>query len=175
MIARDHVVRKTGIRAAHARFHVFLRTRRSSNLGEMPEGEDKKQEKATQAVSRRLSDGGLLELIYQPDTRRTAFAVFRGGQVTVESFLEADAGERLVPVPATNNLIKHRALLLPEKPESHGSTNELMEAIKEYLYRYVDPGQKDVIAGDPLKPFGQVNVAIQILLDCLHQFIGRAV
>jgi len=142
MIARDHVVRKTGIRAAHARFHVFLRTRRSSNLGEMPEGEDKKQEKATQAVSRRLSDGGLLELIYQPDTRRTAFAVFRGGQVTVESFLEADAGERLVPVPATNNLIKHRALLLPEKPESHGSTNELMEAIKEYLYRYVDLSER---------------------------------
>jgi hypothetical protein len=108
----------------------------------MADEKQKKQERVIPTVSRRLPGGGLLELIYQPDTRRTAFALFRGGQVSVESSLEADAGERLVPVPATNNLIKHRALLLPEKPESYGSTDELIEAIKEYLYRYVDLSER---------------------------------
>ena len=108
----------------------------------MADEKEKKQGRVIPAVSRRLPGGGLLELIYQPDTRRTAFAVFRGGQASVESSLEADAGERLVPVPGTNNLIKHRALLLPEKPELYGSTDELLEAIKEYLYRYVDLSER---------------------------------
>jgi hypothetical protein len=108
----------------------------------MADEKEKKQGRVTPAASRRLPGGGILELIYQPDTRRTAFAVFRGGQVSVESSLDAEAGERLVPIPATNNLIKHKALLLPEKPESYGSTDELMEAIKEYLYRYVDLSER---------------------------------
>src|SRR5450759_5340629 len=99
----------------------------------MADEKEKKQGKVTPAVSRRLPGGGLLELIYQPDTRRTAFAVFRGGQVSIESSLDTDAGERLVPVPATNNLIKHGALLLPGMPEPYGSTGELIEAIREYF------------------------------------------
>jgi len=104
----------------------------------MPDENEKKREKALPTVSRRLPGGVLLELVYQPDTRRTAFAVFRGGQVSIESSLEGDAGERIVPVPGSNNLIKHRALLLSEKPEPFGSDHELIAAIREYLYRYVD-------------------------------------
>lgn len=108
----------------------------------MADEKEKKQGKVTPAVSRRLPGGGLLELIYQLDTRRTAFAIFRGGEVSVVSSLDTDTGERLVPVPATNNLIKHGALLLPDKPESFGSTGELIEAIQAYLFRYVDLSER---------------------------------
>ncbi|MHB8724048.1 MAG: hypothetical protein ACYC9Z_01560 [Casimicrobiaceae bacterium] len=104
--------------------------------------DDKEKRQVTQAVSRRLPGGGILELIYQPDTRRTAFAIFRGGELSVASSLDTDAGERLVPVPATNNLIKHGALLLPGEPESYGSTGELIGAIREYLFRYVDLSER---------------------------------
>lgn len=93
-------------------------------------------------ASRRLPSGGLLELVYQPDTRSTVFAVSRGGQVSVEQFLDLDTGERLVPIPATNNLIRHRAVVLPEIPEPYGSTDELVEAIGAYLYRYVDLSER---------------------------------
>jgi hypothetical protein len=106
------------------------------------ENRKKGQERTTLAVSRRLRNGGLLELIYQIDTRRTAFAVFRSGQVSVESSLEEDAGERLVPVPATNNLIKHGAVLLPDKPEPYGSIGDLIDVIQKYLYRYVDLSER---------------------------------
>jgi len=108
----------------------------------MSDEKEKRQGKVTPAVSRRLPGGGLLELIYQVDTRRTAFALFRSGQVSVESSLEADAGERLVPVPATNNLIKHGAVLLPDKPEPYGSIGTLIAAIQDYLYRYVDLSER---------------------------------
>jgi len=108
----------------------------------MVNGNERNRGRVIPTASRRLQGGGLLELIYEPDTRSTAFAVFRGGQLSVESFLETDTGERLVPIPATNNLIKHKALLLSEKPEPYGSSDELIAAIKEYLYRYVDLSER---------------------------------
>ena len=103
---------------------------------------EKKQGRVIPTASRRLRGGGLLELIYQPDTRSTAFAVCRGGQLSIEKLLETDADERMVPISAGNNLIKHKALLLPEKPEPYGSCDELIAAIKEYLYRYVDLSER---------------------------------
>ena len=108
----------------------------------MAHEEKGKEGKAISTVSRHLPGGGLLELIYQPDTRTTAFAVFRNGQFSVGSTLEMDAGDRLVPVPATNNLIKHGALLLPEKPEAFESTRELTQAIQAYVSRYVDLSER---------------------------------
>lgn len=48
----------------------------------------------------------------------------------------------LVPVPATNNLIKHGALLLPGKPEAFGSTGKLIEAIQSHIFRYVDLSER---------------------------------
>ena len=108
----------------------------------MADEEERKQQRVTPTVSQRLPGGGILELVYQPDTHRTAFAVFRGGQVSVASSIDTDTGERLVPVPATNNLIRHGALLLPEKPEAFGSTGELIDAIQSYLFRYVDLSER---------------------------------
>jgi hypothetical protein len=104
----------------------------------MGTSQHRQQSTSTFAVSRRLPDGGVLELIYEPDTRSTAFAVFHRGEVSVQSSLEIGNGERLVPIPASNNLIKHRALLLPEKPEPFGSVDDLIAAIQAYLFRYID-------------------------------------
>src|SRR5580700_9569951 len=108
----------------------------------MADERNMKQGKSIPAVSRRLPGGGLVELIYESDTGRTAFAVFRDGHVSVDSSLATETGERLIPVPATNNLIKHGALLLPDKPEPYGSTGELIVAIQEYLFRYVDLSER---------------------------------
>jgi hypothetical protein len=104
--------------------------------------EKKNQGRTIPTVSRRLADNGLLELVYQPETRRTAFAIFRRGESLIEDSLKLDKGECLIPVPATNNLIRHGAVLLPEKPEPYGSTAELIEAIREYLFRYVDLSER---------------------------------
>jgi hypothetical protein len=108
----------------------------------MADEKEKNLQKILPTVSRRFPGGGILELTYQPDTGRTSFAVFRGGQLSVESSLETDAGEHLVPVSGSNNLIKHKAVLLPEKAEEYGSNDELIAAINDYLYRYVDLSER---------------------------------
>ena len=89
-------------------------------------------------VSRVLSDGRLVELVHSADAKRTILAVYHGERSDFVDELALDSGELLVPVSATNNLIKHKVILLPEKPLPYGSTLDLITAIQEYLYRYVD-------------------------------------
>ena len=51
---------------------------------------------------------------------------------------ELPTGERLVPYPAENNLIKNDVILLPSGPEEYGSEAELVAEIQAYIHRYVD-------------------------------------
>jgi len=92
-------------------------------------------------VSRILDDGQIIELVYLDDQRKTALAVFDGQNVRLLDTVLYGASE-LSPVPATNNLIKHGALLLPGKPQPYGSVAELIESIREYVHRYVDLSER---------------------------------
>jgi hypothetical protein len=94
--------------------------------------------RSVSAVFRRLPDGGLAELVYSKARKKTSFSVYRNGLVVEQDAVELDDGTRLIPVPAHNNLIKHRALLLPSEAEPYESTSELMARIGGYLYKYVD-------------------------------------
>lgn len=93
--------------------------------------------KEVPTVSRILSDGSLVELVYHPKEKQTLLAHYEDGIVELKPWIEGD-GERLVPISSENNLLKHNAVLLPERPEPYGSTKSLLEAIEAYLYRYVD-------------------------------------
>jgi len=100
---------------------------------------DAKNEKIkTPAVSLQLADGRLVEIVYSRETNRTKFAIFDEEKFDYCDEITLESGEILYPVSASNNLIKHKAVLLPEKPEEYGSTAELVKAIQEYLYRYID-------------------------------------
>lgn len=100
--------------------------------------EDKRSTAKISTVSHLLSDGRLVELVCPSDNQQTIFAVHDGKQCKLTEQLQLDSGDLLVPVPATNNLIRHRVVLLPEKPEAYGSPAKLIEAIQAYIYRYVD-------------------------------------
>jgi hypothetical protein len=104
----------------------------------MSNEQEQNKKPTTTAVSKRLTNGGLLELVYRPELKKTAFAVWNGSRSDFQDFVDLPGEARLVPVPARNNLIKHGAVLLPEEPEAYGSTSELINAIQNYLHRYVD-------------------------------------
>ncbi len=89
-------------------------------------------------VSRVLPDGRFVELVYVKDERRTMLAVCDGDSISLVDGVPLQPRAQLLPVPATNNLIKHEAVLLAEKPEPYASVSELVVAIQKYLYRYVD-------------------------------------
>lgn len=89
-------------------------------------------------ASRVLSDGRLIELVHDPIEAHTALAVHADGVVTVEQEITLPSGERLAPIPATNNLVRHQAVLLPEQTEEYESPEALIGEIEAYLSRYVD-------------------------------------
>lgn len=99
---------------------------------------DKRDVPRRLGVCHRFPDGALAELVLKENKKQTAFAVFRDGTVTEEATLLLPDNEKISPIPATNNLIKHRALLLPERAEPYASLPTLLEEIAVYLYRYVD-------------------------------------
>lgn len=97
-----------------------------------------KHENTATVVSTVLPDGRLVELVYAPDEKRTQLAVGRGDEVAFEDSLTLPGGERLIPLPAANNLIRHRAVLLPEGVEVFESPESLAREITAYFDRYLD-------------------------------------
>ena len=94
--------------------------------------------RGTPTASAILPDGTMIELVYQPDGERTLLAAYQDDKVTFHETMEMPSGERLVPIAAQNNLIRHHAVLLPEQPDEYGSVAELVDEIETYLRRYVD-------------------------------------
>lgn len=89
-------------------------------------------------VSAVLADGSIVETVYDADAGRTAFAIGRDGGWREEPSFTTNDGQRLVPYAPTNNLLKHRVVLLPSQPEEYGSAAELVAEIREFIHRYVD-------------------------------------
>lgn len=98
----------------------------------------KKNPNAIPTVSRVLDDGSLIELVLNEQSNATALAIFRDGVANVAFSLVLQSGEELTPIPAKNNLIKHRVVLLSETASDFGSVDELVSEIRAYISRYVD-------------------------------------
>jgi hypothetical protein len=109
-----------------------------SNLRDSEPRPDARRERAIPTASAVLEDGALVELIYDAKTRRTALAVWRGQACEIVPRLELPTGERLVPHPSGNSLIKNDVVLLSSGPEEFGSEAELISEIQAYIRRYVD-------------------------------------
>jgi len=84
-----------------------------------------------------LSDGTLVEMLYDPQEERTGFAVFKDGEVEYQDSLLVGS-RRLVPYSPQNNLLKNEVVLFPSKTEAYASEEELVQEIRTYLHRYVD-------------------------------------
>jgi hypothetical protein len=91
-------------------------------------------------VSRRLRDGTLVELVYDPHHKHTQLAIGQGSEVHLHDKFALASGTLLAPYSATNNLIKHEVILLAAHPEPFGSVTELVAKIEEYIDRYVELG-----------------------------------
>jgi hypothetical protein len=103
-----------------------------------PSNGETKQHKDFPTVSACLADGTMLELVYDPEKRRTDFAVWRGNSWSIEEAFETQAGERLVPFSPNNNLIRNEVVLLPSVPQEFDSEQALLSEIQGFIHRYVD-------------------------------------
>lgn len=89
-------------------------------------------------VSATLPSGALVEMVYDPAERRSAFVVWDGHAWTAEPSIGTDASGRLVPYSPQNNLLRNEVVLFPSKPEEYGSAGALVADVQAYLHRYTD-------------------------------------
>jgi hypothetical protein len=85
------------------------------------ENADDKKRASVPTVSRILSDGSILELLYRPDDQRTALALYNAGRWTAQHHVDSDERHRLVPFSPQNNLIRNEVVLLPSEPRIYGN------------------------------------------------------
>lgn len=88
-------------------------------------------------ISTELASGELVELVYLKDEGRTRFAVGSADEVRFEDAVDGGEG-RLVPLPASNNLLRHGAVLLPADVSAFDTPARLAEEVGDYLDRYLD-------------------------------------
>ena len=91
-------------------------------------------------ISCALDDGTLIELLYDPQERKTSLAVWHNDTWNIEPSFVLDPRNTLAPYSSENNLIKHQVILFPEKPEEYGTKQELVNDIQTFIHRYVRGG-----------------------------------
>ena len=96
------------------------------------------QQRPVPTVSAVFDDGSILEMVYRPEEKRTAFVLWKDGEWKVEPSVSENSFQRLVPYSANNNLIKNEVVLLPSEPEEYGSEDALLVDIQSFTHRYVD-------------------------------------
>jgi len=97
-----------------------------------------KQPRPTPSVSAVLPDGALLEMVYHPAEKRSAFALWRDGAWTEEAIFSLTPSQKLIPYSPDNNLIKNDVILFPSEPQEYNSEEQLLFEIQSFIHRYVD-------------------------------------
>jgi hypothetical protein len=85
-----------------------------------------------------LDDGSLVELLFQPERRKTFLAIYAAGRWTLQERIDLDHDTRLVPFSPWNNLIKNEVVLLSSEPRLYGSEEALVSDVRQFIHRYVD-------------------------------------
>lgn len=96
----------------------------------------RKKEKKTPLVSKVLSDGTIVETVYDYGANKTSFCIFKDkwdikSSVTIGKTLHK-------PLLAEEDIIKNNVVQFASIPEEYVSEEELIREITDFLHRYVD-------------------------------------
>ena len=97
--------------------------------------DDVKPQRAVPTVSDVFDDGSILEMVYRPEEKLTAYVLWKDGEWKFESSVSINPLRRLVPYSPNNNLIKNEVVLLPSQPEEYGSEEGLLDEIQSFIHR----------------------------------------
>lgn len=89
-------------------------------------------------ASSRTVGGKLIEPVLDLQVGRTQLVVGDKASTTIEDTAQDSRGSHLKPISASNNLIRHQALILPGAPLPFGDRDSLIRDIEDYVARYVD-------------------------------------
>ncbi len=107
-------------------------------MTEKPGPERTRESRAIPAVSGLLANGAILETVYRPEARRSAFVLWEHEAWRYVPAITVSPEQRLVPYSAHNNLLTNEVVLFPSEPLEYGSEEALLAEIQGFIHRYVD-------------------------------------
>lgn len=84
-----------------------------------------------------VEHGSIAELIFDGETGRTRFALCRDGKVSIVEEISVAGGDVLRPIPAHNNLLRHKVVRLPSGVGDYVSLAGLRADISAFIERHV--------------------------------------
>jgi hypothetical protein len=97
-----------------------------------------KQHKAVPTISAVLENGAILEMVYDPAGKQTAFVLYQDEAWRFEASVSLNPAKRLVPYSPENNLVKNQVVLFPSEPQEYMSEQDLVAEIQAFIHAYVD-------------------------------------
>jgi hypothetical protein len=105
---------------------------------EPAKGRTGRRSRGIPTVSAVLANGAIVEMVYRPLERRSAFAIWDADRWRLEPVLDDGSGRRLVPYSSQNNLLRNEVVLLPSEPLEYGTESDLVSEIRAFIHRHVD-------------------------------------
>src|SRR5215216_1837440 len=97
-----------------------------------------KQRKGIPTISAVLPDNTIVEMVYNPEKKQSAFAIWQGETWSIEPVFTITPEENLVPYSPENNLVKHEVVLFPSGPQEYESEEKLLSEVQAFIHAYVD-------------------------------------
>jgi len=111
------------------------------------EDDTKKELKDIPTVSYKMTDGSLVEMLYDPATKSTSFAWSKDGRVKRKENIQIESGRKIVPYSPHNNLLKNEFLIFPSMPVRYENELSLFEETRAFIdkYVYLTPSALDTV------------------------------
>ena len=96
------------------------------------------QKQITPIVSAIGSNGALVETVFSQKDEKPRLAVWKDQHFSVVDSYSPDAQTRFVPHGNVAALVRHNVVCFADAPVEYGETQDLLDAIINYIHRYVD-------------------------------------
>jgi hypothetical protein len=106
-------------------------------LQEIEREESKKEETHTKETSSAvLSDGTIIEMLYDKKENSTSLAISKNGDVRILNTFSFK-GVTYEPHSPNKDLLNSNVVLFPSEPKEYGSQKELIEEIQKFTHKYL--------------------------------------
>lgn len=104
------------------------------------ETEKEIDKKFKEISSEELSDGTLIEMLYDQKKSKTSFAIYKDGQIKIKNRTESN-NQFFKPHSANKDLLKNRVVLFPSEPVRYDSQEELIREIQQFIHKYLSASE----------------------------------
>lgn len=79
----------------------------------------------------------LAETMYDHVAKKTYFAVLKDSEFSIAESIETPEGETF-PLDARSDLLTKGVVLLPSRPQTYGTSEDLLKEVQAFIHKYVD-------------------------------------